>query len=661
MKPLIDSSLGRRAFLKHAGMGLAATVAAGRCFAGTDHWRAAKIIPGQIPKYVPGNLPMKWADDAVIREAMNLHPFDLQRRMNMTVNAQTTCVDPNRGYISYSPVDFQSMPPHMYHAIGDFVDDMGRHTDSLHLNRSATNTHLNAEIVHKIAENAMDDVQDGIAWVPAERPFINWWTNDAKDAPKQRWAHLPEVTRVILGMVTYYRATGDSRAIETAREVVHGFYRVAEKNSKYLWYPDYNYEQVGQQILPMRVVSGAWNEAISGKRVEGHINVRDPQSGTGDMGGDVPAAFMGMVLLPAIRYYEDTNDPLAAELCDKFSRLLVDLMPRFAENLWHTHMSLATVSGVFRTGKVLGVREYQDWAENVYTNFISRPYLPDFGWTPEISSRPRKPGYLGCETCGTVDYLELTLQLAQGRDEKYWDRAERIAMNQLLEGQMLHVDFVDRIPANAKTPLPKEPQWFLTTDHVMNRSMGCFAIDSGPNDWVQMGIGARSLQCCFGSGPRGLYDVWYYAAQEKGDTVQINLQFSKRLPSAVITSYMPGKATLEIEMRAGKKLRVRKPGWAQVERTRIVVDGKEKQAHLEGSYWDLGYVGGGTKVRVEFPEETVRRTERIGEVEFRTVWRGNAVVEMDPKGEIYPLYQGRDRQDGVTPLLFVNPHPINPF
>ncbi len=66
-------------------------------------------------------------------------------------------------------------------------------------------------------------------------------------------------------------------------------------------------------------------------------------------------------------------------------------------------------------------------------------------------------------------------------------------------------------------------------------------------------------------------------------------------------------------------------------------------------------------MRVEFPNQTTRRIERIGEEEFRTVWRGNAVVEMYPPGEIYPLYQGRNRQDGVTPLPFINPHPVNPL
>ena len=124
---------------------------------------------------------------------------------------------------------------------------------------------------------------------------------------------------------------------------------------------------------------------------------------------------------------------------------------------------------------------------------------------------------------------------------------------------------------------------------------------------------------------------------------------------------MPGKATLEIQMTQGKKLLVRKPGWANAAQTKIMLNGKRQKARLQGTYFDLGSVAGGAVVRVEFPDETARKKERIGEVEFTTVWRGNAVVEMQPVGEIYPLYQSRDRRDGVTPLPFVSPTPVNPL
>ena len=170
----------RRDFLQ-AGIGLA--VAASGCRARKEELRASKVVPGKIPEYVPGKLDMRWADAAMIQKAAELHPLDLQGRMDQAVNAMTSCVDPDLAYLSYSQIFFETQPPYMRHAVGDFVDDMGRHTDSLWLNRSATNDHRNDEIVHKIAQNAMDVVDQGMAWDPPEPPFV--WGTD-KERPRQR-------------------------------------------------------------------------------------------------------------------------------------------------------------------------------------------------------------------------------------------------------------------------------------------------------------------------------------------------------------------------------------------------------------------------------------------------------------------------------------------
>jgi hypothetical protein len=125
---------------------------------------------------------------------------------------------------------------------------------------------------------------------------------------------------------------------------------------------------------------------------------------------------------------------------------------------------------------------------------------------------------------------------------------------------------------------------------------------------------------------------------------------------------MPGKAVLEIQMTKAKQLLVRKPGWADAAKTRILVGDQERKPVMKGTYFDFGRLEPGAQVRIEFPDELVNKKERIGAVAFSTVWRGNAVVKMEPAGEFYPLYrQGRERTDGVTPLPFVNPAPINPF
>jgi hypothetical protein len=59
---------------------------------------------------------------------------------------------------------------------------------------------------------------------------------------------------------------------------------------------------------------------------------------------------MGMMLLSALRYYEESRDSAAAELAAKFSRLVVDLTPEYRKNIGNEHSALCTASGIMRTG-----------------------------------------------------------------------------------------------------------------------------------------------------------------------------------------------------------------------------------------------------------------------------------------------------------------------
>ena len=135
----------------------------------------------------------------------------------------------------------------------------------------------------------------------------------------------------------------------------------------------------------------------------GKPDTKNPLAGAGGAGsGDQPAALMGYMLMPVMRYYEDTKDPVAAEMATKFSRLVIDLMPDFAKNIGQTTSGLATASGILYAGQVLGIPEFKSWAEGIYQQFTAFDYIPDFGWTPENTGRPRVKGKLCCETCTTV-------------------------------------------------------------------------------------------------------------------------------------------------------------------------------------------------------------------------------------------------------------------
>jgi hypothetical protein len=223
-----NSTSGRR-YLKWVGIGLALVIGACSLLPAQDRPNADRLIPGKIPERTPGHLMLAWPDETLIRKAREMHPFDLQGRMELAISAMTSCTDPDLSYLSYSYGTFNARPAWMQHCLGDFVDDTGRHTDAMWMIRSVTDSRLNEQVVRKMVRNAMDVVEDGIAWDPPQEPFT-WYGVGAK--PTDRWTHLPEASRMILGLLSYYRATDDPRVLEKVRAMVHQLYNIASKDDR---------------------------------------------------------------------------------------------------------------------------------------------------------------------------------------------------------------------------------------------------------------------------------------------------------------------------------------------------------------------------------------------------------------------------------------------
>jgi hypothetical protein len=70
-------------------------------------------------------------------------------------------------------------------------------------------------------------------------------------------------------------------------------------------------------------------------------------------------------------------------------------------------------------------------------------------------------------------------------------------------------------------------------------------------------------------------------------------------------------------------------------------------------------MSGLSRGQLEPPRESKRKNNSSEEpeagVKFATTWRRNAATEMGPAGEIYPLYQGRERQEAVVLWLSLAP------
>ncbi len=101
-------------------------------------------------------------------------------------------------------------------------------------------------------------------------------------------------------------------------------------------------------------------------------------------------------------------------------------------------------------------------------------------------------------------------------------------------------------------------------------------------------------------------------------------------------------------MKKTRRLRMRVPGWAELENVVCRVDGERVEVSFEGRYAVFGEVKAGSTATIEFPISINRVRTFIGGKPF-TVWiKGADVIDIAPRGR-WGGYYKRDkyREDQV--------------
>jgi hypothetical protein len=127
------------------------------------------------------------------------------------------------------------------------------------------------------------------------------------------------------------------------------------------------------------------------------------------------------------------------------------------------------------------------------------------------------------------------------------------------------------------------------------------------------------------------------------EQVLVHLLLNRASPVADVLSYLPYEGKVEVHLKEKKELWVRIPQWASKEQV-VCKTGKTRvDLNWNERYCSPGFVNSGEVVEIEFPviEKTVNL--EIGPVDARVIIRGNTVVDIEPQGDICPLYQNRER------------------
>jgi hypothetical protein len=284
-----------------------------------------------------------------------------------------------------------------------------------------------------------------------------------------------------------------------------------------------------------------------------------------------------------------------------------------------------------------------------------------FGFLPEVIGR--QGDIIACETCALMDFAGIGVTLANHGHPEYWGDMERLARNHYVESQVQDASWL-----RSDNTRPDTGQF--TYRDIGGRIRGAWAGWSSPNHVLaaretlnahwggpELRNKTRALQnCCGGSGLHGLFILWKNSSRFEGGTLSVHMHIDKELPQAEIRSEQPYRGLLRISLKQDGAVRVRIPEFTIASEMRIRMNGADlpSSPRPAGNYMELGPLRAGDKIEVAYPLPV--RTEEIAvgnpgfrQWRYRTTWKGDTVVRLEPVGnEAETAYSDFDKaQVGV--------------
>ena len=435
------------------------------------------------------------------------------------------------------------------------------------------------------------DAPDGLSWRP-ESPY------------RRRAAHMFDQSSVLFGLVTWFMESEDRKVVGRLDRLINGLHGIAEWHGDWCFYPLEVYTPKG------------WTEDYDEFRDGRKIVKADPcHEG-------------GRQIMPLVRYYELTGYDRALHLAEGLAEFVIHHSGVFKEDggyiehksrvACHVHSRLGTAAGIIRLGRISGRADWLEWAKRVFDWSLSN-VASSFGWVSE-----RADSIVGgCETCCITDMLELAINLAENGHPGYWDIAERMIRNHLLESQC--------------------------------PDTGGFSGHSMPNDfcWIPPASGQPDHSvagCCSPAGIRALWLAWDRIVTRTDDAVSVHFPMNRISPWAEMISELPHQGKVRVFIHDAPNLFVRIPDWVSSDAVRLAVNGKGWAVGLEDRYVKITDLAEGDEVVVTYPVRRERVTESVMGLPFEVTWRGNTVVGIEPTGDHEPLYRRSALDTEVVPL-----------
>ena len=593
--------------------------------------------------------------------------LDLVERGELALHGMCNTVDPDNEALMFTEVHFCHRPPMMRHRGGDW-DCTPKFAEVIPQMRvmcgSDKYTEIEAQMLDYLVSSISPD--DGLLYIIYD-PKRPWHADQHGHA----YAVEPEDVGTIVGSATLVLALLTRRALErtdrwdaTLSALARGIERIAIEKDDYAYYPD-----------------GGFGSAFSYPRTGWRKTDEPGDEHEGGEGSVV--AYHGGQIRALARWAACSGDEQALDTAGKLARFV--MKPKFwggfsnppsgngrehGHSDSHFHARAIALRGLLEYGSVANDTFACDFVRCSY-EYMKSFGIPEIGYIPTFMGEEATDDQMGnqgaknpllMEGCFLGDLVALTVKLAESGYGDYWEDADRVIRNHLIESQVTDREVLERIVAHAPEREPEMqagriPGQDYIGDDVVDRGLGIFwsgiQADGVHGHWI--------MQCCTANGCRGLYMAWNAITRCNNDHAHINLFLNRAAPWLDIHSYLPYEGKVIIRNKTANRISIRIPPWVNRRRLECLLNGDVISPAQVSHYIDLEGIRPHDVVELRFPmvEQTVTRTAYTTtqkETAYTIRMRGNTVMELTPQNElpnVYPFYRREFLQGNVAPLKTV--------
>jgi hypothetical protein len=161
--------------------------------------------------------------------------------------------------------------------------------------------------------------------------------------------------------------------------------------------------------------------------------------------------------------------------------------------------------------------------------------------------------------------------------------------------------------------------------------------------------GIDMMGCCADAVVRATHAVWEETVTGDANETRVNMAFNRDASQVRVVSSLPHRGEINVLVKSARRVLVRVPEWAPRDQVEVHVDREPAKVAWDGSYVIFDSVHSGQQLTVTYPLRVAEIREPVNGVVYTEKWRGNTIVDIEPKGKWVPMFVRPGMESPVVP------------